>query len=245
MAKNSSSLSIFIICKNEEKIIAKTLSQARKLADEIILVDSGSKDKTLEIAREFACKISYHNWEGYGKQKNYAMSLCKNEWLLSLDADEIMTDGLIQEIKFWLSSNPEATVFKIPRKLFIGDKFIRWGAFYPDHQLRLFKRNSGLFTEVSVHEGFKPKDTYVKIVKLQYPLEHFAYDSVEDLEKTFYHYARLFEASRRGFILALTKSIYTFCYKYFFRLGFLDAGIGLKLALINAKYSFMKYENRL
>ena len=155
MKSNLLSLSIFIICKNEAHIIEDTLRQAAKLADEIILVDSGSVDATIDIAKRYATKIYTQEWLGYAKQKNYALSLCKHKWVLSLDADEVLTDRLIEEIKNLFESGQykKSLGFKIPRRLFIGKQLVKYGGFYPDYQLRLFEKGFGRFQDLPVHES--------------------------------------------------------------------------------------------
>ena len=92
-------LSISIVCLNEAGIIGECLQQAARVADEVVVVDSGSTDKTIEIAESYGAKIFHQDWLGYGKQKNFALSQCSNEWVLSLDADEILTDELIAELE--------------------------------------------------------------------------------------------------------------------------------------------------
>jgi (heptosyl)LPS beta-1,4-glucosyltransferase len=248
-------ISIFIICKNEERIIDSCLSQAAKLAHEIIIVDSGSTDSTLEICKKYTDKIFHQDWLGFGKQKNIALEHCSNEWVLSLDSDEVLSDQLINEIKALnlpiiastqdFSLNPDS--FLLARKLFIGKKEIKHGGFYPDYQLRLFRKSKGKFCSSPVHESVELKDENgifnknrngIQILKT--PLEHYAYEDLEDLERTFNKYASL-STRKQNTRKAYTSALFTFLYKYIIRLGFLDGLIGLKLALINAKYNFKKY----
>ena len=236
-------ISIFIICKNEERIIGRCLEQAAKLADEIILVDSGSTDLTLAIAKKYTEKIYLNDWLGYGKQKNLALSKCSNEWVLSLDADEVLTDELIDEIK---SLDFEADGYQVARKLFIGDKFIRHGGYYPDYQLRLFKKSQGRFCESPVHEsvellidGEYSKDRS-KCPELKNPLEHFSYDNLEQMAASFKKFAQL-SSKKPNMVLAIINYLYSFINKLIFRLGFLHGLEGLALAHIHAKYSYLKY----
>lgn len=238
-------LSVFIICKNEERIIGRCLEQASKLANEIIIVDSGSSDLTLAIAKKYTEKIYLNDWLGYGKQKNLALSKCSHEWVLSLDADEVLTDELIEEIK---SLDFQADAYQIARKLFVGDKWIRYGGYYPDYQLRLFKKSQGRFCESPVHESVEllANGSYSKdrsnCVKLRQPLDHFSYQTIEQMEASFVKFAKL--ASKRSNLpLALISYLYTFVNKLIFRLGFLHGWLGLKLALIHAKYSYLKNRN--
>ncbi len=240
-------ISIFIICLNEERIIESCLKQAAKLASEIIIVDSGSTDKTLEIASKYTDQIYHQDWLGYGAQKNIALSYCTNDWVLSLDADEVLTDELIDEIK---TLDLQANGYQIARKLYIGEKFIRWGGFYPDYQLRLFKKPLGRFCNSQVHESVELLDpktqSYTKsrhnCPLLKYPLNHYSYTSITDMEQAYIKFAKL-SNKKPNLVVAIINGVYSFINKFIFRLGFLNSTIGLRLAWINAKYSFLKYRN--
>lgn len=248
-------ISIFIICKNEERIIESCLKQASKLADEIIIVDSGSTDSTLEICKNYTDKIFHQDWLGFGRQKNVALGYCSNEWVLSLDSDEVLSEKLIEEIKSLnlpitastqgFSLNPDG--FLVARKLFIGKEEVRHGGFYPDYQLRLFRKSKSRFCSSPVHESVEVKTNSGDYTKnranmkiLKNPLEHYAYKDIKDLERTFYKYASL-STRKQNTQKAYANAIFTFFYKYLIRLGFLDGLLGLRLALINAKYNFKKY----
>lgn len=238
-------LSVAIICKNEERIIADCLKQAAKLADEIVVVDSGSTDKTVEIARAYTPKVIHHDWQGYAKQKNFSLSQCTNEWVLSLDADEVLSDELIAEIRSLDFSKPG---YQIARKLYIGKRFIRWGGYYPDYQLRLVRRSQARFSNSPVHESIELYDeeskSYSKDRKhcprLRNALNHFSYENPEEMDKAFANFARL--AHKKNNILsALIKAAFTFVNKYFLQLGLLEGSLGLRLAWIHTKYTFKKY----
>lgn len=250
-----SPISIFIICKNEERIIESCLKQASKLADEIIIVDSGSTDSTLEICKKYTDKIYHQDWLGFGKQKNLALEQCSNEWVLSLDSDEIISDELIAEIKSLnlpitgndhsVSLNPDG--FLLARKFFIGLDEIKFGGFYPDYQLRLFRKSKGRFCDSPVHESVELKKfdgSYSKdrtsITKLRHPIAHYAYKNMQHMEEAFNKYASL-STRKKNTRKAFTSALFTFVYKYLIRLGFLDGILGLRLALINSKYQFKKY----
>ena len=248
-------ISIFIICKNEERIIESCLKQASKLASEIIIVDSGSTDSTLEICKKYTDKIFHQDWLGFGKQKNIALEKCSNEWVLNLDSDEIISDELITEIQNLnlpaiasdkeVSLNPDA--FLLARELYIGDKLIKHGGFYPDYQLRLFRKSKGRFCSSHVHESVEMKDrdgNYHKdrssYTKLKHPIKHFAYKDLEHLENTFQRYAKL-STRKKNTLKAYASALFTFVYKYIIRLGFLDGLLGLRLAWINSQYKYNKY----
>lgn len=232
-------LSVFIICQDEERIIGSCLKQAAKVADEIIIVDSGSTDATLEIVSQYTDKIFHQQWLGYGRQKNFALSKCRNEWVMSLDADEVLPDELITEIQHLDMSAP---AYRIARKLYLGDKFIRWGGYFPDYQLRLFKKSLGRISDAMVHESVKLAAS-VECKKLTTPLDHFAYRDLQEMQNAFREFAKL--SDRKPNILrALLNFTYTFINKFFLRLGFLHGYLGFQLALNHAKYSYLKYTGR-
>jgi glycosyltransferase involved in cell wall biosynthesis len=240
-------ISVCIICKNEARIIDSTLKQSSKIADELIIVDSGSTDSTLEIAKKYTNKVIHHDWKGFARQKNFAISLCQHSWILSLDADEVLSDALIQEIKnLNLDDKSGPNAWKIARKLFVGDKFIRWGGYYPDYQLRLFKRGDYLFAEKPVHESLVPVQNFSSCAFLKHPLHHYAYESLDDMKSNYMNYASLANAElnskQKGQIKALAKYFYTLVYKLTARFGVLHGLLGLKLALIHAEYSYQKYK---
>ncbi len=239
-------ISVSIICLNEASIIDACLQQAAHVADEIVIVDSGSTDKTLEIAENHGAKIFHQDWLGYGKQKNFALAQCSNEWVLSLDADEVLTDELIEEIK-GLSFDSEVVGYRVARKLFVGDRFICWGGYYPDYQLRLFRNSLGDFNELAVHESVQ-LPTHAKVCDLKNPLDHFSYDSLEKMDAAYHKFAKLSTKKRNRLLnppRAVFNFFYTFFYKYLLRLGFLHGVTGVRLAWIHAKYSFLKYIYRM
>ena len=235
-------ISVSIICLNEAGGLGACLQQAARVADEIVVVDSGSTDKTLEIAEAHGARIFSQDWLGYGKQKNYALRQCSNEWVLSLDADEVLTDELIEEIK-GLDFESEVAGNRVARKLFVGDRFIRWGGYYPDYQLRLFRNSLGDFSEVAVHESVQLPD-HAKVRDLKKPLDHFSYNTLEQMDAAFKNFAKLSTKKRNRLLnpaRAAFNFFYTFFYKYLLRLGFLHGVTGVRLAFIHAKYSFLKY----
>ena len=239
-------ISVSIICLNEAGIIDECLRQAARVADEIVIVDSGSTDKTLAIAEKHGAKIFHQDWLGYGKQKNYALAQCANEWVLSLDADEVLTDDLIEELE-QLDLGSDVVGYRVARKLFVGDQFICWGGYYPDYQLRLFRNAVGGFNELAVHESVQlPAKS--KIRNLKNPLDHFSYDSLEQMDAAFHKFAQLSTRKRNRLLnpfRAVFNFFYTFLNKYFLRLGFLHGVTGLRLAWIHSKYSFFKYIYRM
>ena len=144
-------ISVAIVAMDEEANIGRTLASVR-WADEIVLVDSGSTDRTCEIAREHGARVVVEPWRGYVAQKQYAIELCTKDWVLLLDADEEVSPGLAEEIRAAIANPNAASGYKLPRKnLFLG-RWIRHGGFYPDPKLRLFRRGQGFVTGHDPHD---------------------------------------------------------------------------------------------
>src|SRR5271165_3882273 len=151
VSMESLSLSIVIVTFNEEANLTRTLASVA-WADEIVVVDSGSTDRTREIAEAFHAKFCVEPWRGFSAQKNFALEKATCDWVLSLDADEEVELALAEEIRTTLAANPSVTGFWIPRKNFFLGRWIRHGGFYPDPKLRLFRRGAGQFEVRLVHE---------------------------------------------------------------------------------------------
>ncbi len=236
-------ISAIVITKNEEKNIVRCLSGI-SWVDEIIVVDSESADKTVEIARKFTPHVFTRPWEGYSLQKNFALEKAKGEWILSIDSDEVVEEKLKEEILKTISSSQPYHGFSIPRKNFVGKRWIRFGGWYPDYTLRLFKKGEGKFEKRHVHEAvtISGKKGYLKT-----PLLHYTYRDLQDYAQRQLHYARLAgremqEKGKKAFLPGLFfHPIYNFIRCYFLCLGFLDGYLGLRLAILSSGYVFKKY----
>lgn len=237
-------LSVVIIAKNEERTIGRVIDAVSELADEVILVDSGSSDKTLEIAKSKGALCSHQDWLGFAKQKNHAMGLAHSDWILSLDADEILSSELADEIKTLLASESAKDFlgYKIPRALYIADTRVAHGGFYPDAQLRLIQNGAGFFNDRLVHEAIKIDGP---VAMLKNEMYHYAYKSVEEFDQAMEKYARLSAkefARQKKFgwkanpVNGLIHPVWTFIYRYLFRQGFMDGKLGLKIATIYSGY---------
>src|SRR5271166_4416961 len=181
------SLSVVIVTLNEEANLARTLASVA-WADEIVVVDSGSTDRTREIAESFHAKFCVEPWRGFSAQKNFALEKATCDWVLSLDADEEVELALAEEIRTTLAANPSVTGFWIPRKNFFLGRWIRHGGFYPDPKLRLFRRGAGQFEDRLVHEDLRVDGT---TASLQHHLLHYAYPTVEDYLEHMNRYSSL------------------------------------------------------
>jgi glycosyltransferase involved in cell wall biosynthesis len=249
-------LSVVIITYNEEANLARTLRSAQPLihdgGGEIIVVDSGSTDRTVEIAKSFAARVFVEGWKGYAAQKNSAIEKATGDWILSLDADEELSEELVDEI-LHLSpqAKSEARGFYVARKNYFLRRWIKHGGFWPDYKLRLFRRGEGRFPERLVHEdvqlhsfsGGNSKRSF-----LAGALIHHSYPTLFDYIDHMNRYSSLgaemaVSGGGRNFSLIdiALRPLATFIYNYCFRLGFLDGREGLLLHLYHAGYVSWKY----
>lgn len=235
------SLSVVLITKNEEKIIARCLESAG-WADEIIVIDSGSTDNTASIAKRFGAKVIFKKWEGYAKQKNFGISKAKNQWILSLDADEIITAELKEEIIKTVHGGGFAG-FYIPRRTYFYGCLLKHGNIYPDRQLRLFIKGAGKYEETDIHERFILDG---EAGHLKNPMLHYSKDSIKAHVAAMNSYTSL-EVKRAVKIgykptgySVLIKPVLYFMKRYIFRAGFLDGFAGLVYYSINAIYIFTR-----
>jgi glycosyltransferase involved in cell wall biosynthesis len=242
------SLSVAIITKNEEANLPRALESVR-WANEIVVVDSGSTDGTVEIAWSSGAKLIQEEWHGFGKQKNLAIEYCTSEWILSLDADEEVSEALAQEITQLLEETPEVDAFFVPRRNFFLGRWIKHGGYYPDPKLRLFRKGTAWFEERVVHETLQYSDP---IRTLQNDLIHHAYPTLESYIEHMNRYSTLGaeQAALKGktsrslpaFLWnVLLNPAATFVYNYVLRLGFLDGREGLLLHLYHSAYVSWKY----
>lgn len=238
-------LSIAIVALNEEANLGRVLESAR-WADEIIVVDSGSTDRTCEIAREYGARVVIEPWRGYTAQKNYALELCTKDWILSLDADEEVSPELAEEIHKVLAGPDSFDGYSVPRKnMFLG-RWMRHGGFYPDPKLRLFRRGKAYSTGRDPHDRFEMKDGE-RVGRLQGALIHHTYPTLtlylEHMNRYSSVWNRVPGAMPQGFSInaIVLRPLATFIYNYFFRFGFLDGREGLLLHMYHAGYVSWKY----
>jgi glycosyltransferase involved in cell wall biosynthesis len=234
------SLSVVIITLNEEANLPRTLASVA-WADEIVVLDSGSTDRTREIAESFHAKVFVEPWKGFAGQKNSALAKATGDWILSLDADEELEPALAEEIRDTLAGNPTEAGFWIPRKNFFLGRWIRHGGFYPDPKLRLFRRGIGAFEDRVVHEDIRVQGATGKLL-------HHAYPSLDSYLEHMNRYSSLgaqMEAAKKAsgfsFIDIVIRPRLTLFYNYILRAGFLDGREGLLLHLYHANYVSWKY----
>jgi glycosyltransferase involved in cell wall biosynthesis len=246
-------LSVVIITYNEEANLPRTLESVMPLVrdgkGEIIVVDSGSTDRTVEIARSFGAKVFVEPWKGYAAQKNSAIDKATGEWILSLDGDEELSPQLVEAIHGVLrGSREEMHGYYVPRQNFFLSRWVKHGGFWPDRKLRLFRRGEAQFENRAVHEDARlvePATHYDNIGFLTPAILHHSYPTLTDYIDHMNRYSSLGAGmiGARGFsvINIVFRPLVTFIYNYFFRLGFLDGSEGLLLHLYHSVYVSWKY----
>ncbi len=236
-------LSIVIITKNEESNIGRCLKSVR-WADEIVIIDSGSTDRTLEICRDYSCVITSSEWLGFGRTKQLAVSTASNNWLFSIDADEEMTPELADKIRRILSDNSHKNGYRIRRMSFYLGKLIRHSGWNRDYPLRLFNRKYGNFNEKDVHESVEIEGD---IGKLNEPLLHYTYPTISShlIKMDRYTSIGAEVLSQKGKKVsiagAVSRGMVKFIKMYIIQAGIMDGREGLVLALNSAYGVYLKY----
>ncbi len=232
-------ITVTIIVKDGQRHIHAVL-EALKRFDEVLIFDTGSCDNTLQIARNFS-NVTIHesNFEGFGKAHNRAASLAKNDWILSIDADEVLSPGLAEEIlKLKLK---RGSVYSLPFHNFYRGQRVRiWD---PESHVRLYNRKESSFTEALVHEAIRTEG--LAIETLQEPLFHYSYGSISDFLVKMERYSTLFAEQNQGRpsspLIALSHGIGGFLKNYFFKRGFLGGYRGFLISIYIGHTAFYKY----
>jgi glycosyltransferase involved in cell wall biosynthesis len=234
-------ISAIIITKNEEERIRECLKSV-DWVDEIVVVDSYSNDKTLEIAAEYTDKLYKRVFDDFAQQKNYAIDKASSEWVLNIDADERVTEELKKEIISTITDTKKEA-FITPIKTYFLDKPMKYAGTYPIERVRLFKKTYRFHKKV--HESIDiPKN---KVGKLENSILHYTCLNLEHYIKKYIHYAKLsakqkYEKGKKtSLIYAISRLFLDFIQKYFLQRGFLMGGSGFVYSVIRAYYSFLKY----
>jgi len=238
------SLSVIVITKNEEASIADCLASVA-WADEIIVFDSGSTDRTVELCRAYTDKVHVTgDWPGFGPQKNRAREFAAGEWVLSLDADECVTPDLRQELEAAMSNPGDRVAFAVPRRSSYCGRPMRHSGWWPDYVIRLFRRGRGRFSDDLIHERLIIDGP---VGRLRSPLVHEAFDSLEDVIETMNRYSTagaclMSDQEKRATLVgAILHGLWSFFHTYVIRAGFLDGREGFLLAVSNAEGTYYRY----
>ncbi len=237
-------LSVIIITKNEAERLPRCLESVREIADEIIVLDSGSTDATLEIARRYTDKVTVSaDWPGFGPQKNRALDDATGDWVLSLDADEWLTQELAAEVVAVLKA-PTAEVYEIPRLSSFCGRPMQHSGWWPDHVARLFRRGTARFSDDLVHERLVFSGS---TRRLKSPLNHETYRNLDEMLVKLNRYStdgaenHLKHGKRGGLGKAIGRGVWAFVRTYVIRAGFLDGREGFLLAVANAETTYYRY----
>ena len=232
-----------IITLNEERNIARAIESLR-CCDEILIVDSGSVDRTVELAQNLGARVIEAGWRGYAAQKNWAAEQAAHEWILSLDADEALSEALEAEIWSLKKSGPRHDAYTMPRLArYLGKRILHSG-WYPDRKIRLYQRGKARWVGEFIHESV---DVDGRIGHLESNILHFTCESLSEHLKTLDRYTTLAaqEIAARKIRVPLHRLIldpaWTFLKSYFLQRGFLDGLEGLTIAYMAAFYTFLKY----
>ena len=238
-------LSVVIITHNEEKNIQRCLESVKDIADEIIIVDSYSDDKTIEICKQYNAQITMHAFNGFGKQKQFANSLATHDFILSIDADEALSEELKKSIRSALQSK-KSDIYTMNRITNFCGKWIHHGGWYPDTKIRLFKKNKADWNDLPVHEILevtkKASITHLKGDLLHYSIESMSYHVAQINTYSSIAAAHLVSKHKRKSLLhILLKPMARFIKIYFIKLGFLDGFYGFVIARNSAFALFLRY----
>lgn len=236
-------LSVAIIARNEERNLPACLASVA-FADEIVVVDHASSDRTVSIAREHGARVvETTDWPGFGAQKNRALDACTGEWILSLDADERVTPELRGEIERALAQ-PRFEVYEMPRLSTYCGRFMRHGGWHPDRVRRLFRRGAARFSDAAVHESLL---TDRPVGRLREPIVHYSFRTMDEVIAKMNRYssdsaaALAARGEAPGLASAIVHGLAAFLRTYVFKLGFLDGRRGFLLAVSNAEGSYYRY----
>ncbi len=237
-------LSVIVITCNEAANIEACLGSVA-FADEIIVLDSGSSDQTCELAASLGAKVHHSpDWPGFGPQKNRALALANQPWVLSIDADERVSAALADQIQQAMSAEQYAA-FELPRLTQFCGRWIRHCGWTPDRVLRLFKREAAVFSKDLVHERVVLK--FGTVGRLEQPLLHYSYPTPSHYWRKLESYSQAWARQRHAqgkktsMLRAAVSGVVAFIRSYFFRRGFLDGGMGFAVCTMQAQAAFGKY----
>lgn len=238
-------ISVVIITRNEEDILAKTLLSLKGLSDDIIVVDSGSTDSTISIAKSHGATILETTWDGFGANKNKGNSLAKHDWILSIDADECIDNALKNALLNMELIDPN-NLYSLKFRTFIAGQPLKYGQTSGETHPRLFNRKCVSWNLAEVHEELSGIAVIKSVIKSGYIL-HYSYNDLQDyLQKsnsyTTLRAMQMFKSRKKvTFFKLYLNPLYTFVSNYIFKLGFLDGFWGYTYARLSSTYTYLKY----
>lgn len=236
-------ISAVVITLNEERNIARAIESLR-CCDEILVVDSGSSDRTCEVATRFGARVIVHSWPGYTRQKNFAAAAARNDWILSLDADEALSEPLEGEIWELKETRPRFDSYSAPRLAQYCGRWIRHSGWYPDRKVRLYRRDRAAWTGDYVHESVRVSSP---VGMLHGSILHYTCSSLSEHLRTLDRYTTLAaqeivaRQQRVGPMRLFLDPPWTFVRSYVMKRGFLDGVQGLSIAWMAALYTYLKF----
>lgn len=239
-------ISVAVITFNEERNIERCLKSVISLADEIVVVDSISSDSTVAIAQANGAKVIHQKFLGYIEQKNFAIDQCANDWVLSLDADECLSDDLQKEILQLKNNNNQPGGYIMPRLSRYCGQWIKHGAWYPDKKVRLFNRTVAKWGGINPHDKIFFTNEHPSIIQLNGDILHYTINTKEEHQQQAKRFSEitakeLFNQKKKTNALKIYfKPIVRFIRDYFFKAGFLDGKAGLQIAIISAHHVYLR-----
>ena len=244
MVDNTQRISVCMITYNAIRTIETALTSIRAFAD-VVILDSGSDDGTLEIVSKLEIRCYPQPWLGFGPQKNKCLDFALNDWVLFLDADEYLSEALLSEIKNLDLSDPNQS-FRFKRQNCLMGRQVKFSGWGNDRVVRLFNKKTTRFLDRPVHESVIPTQT---VRNLNGPLHHHPYPTLESIHDKTRTYARLAHDHLKSegwhqepVAQTMLRAGWAFCRPFIFRLGFLDGITGIRVARMAAHYTFLKYQ---
>ncbi|HXB44983.1 MAG TPA: glycosyltransferase family 2 protein [Puia sp.] len=237
-------ISVVIIAKNEASCIQKCIGSALEITQDVIVVDTGSTDDTVEISRKNNARTFLTEWNGYGEARNMGATKALYDWVFSLDADEIISKELASEL-LDLREPEQHVICKIKRRVFWGNKKINYGSWRGDSVVRLYNKQFTQWDSRAVHEQIEAGKA--SVLSLKNPIDHHTVKSLADFTNKQIHYAQLWalEANKKNkrsnYFKQLFSPVFDFLQGYIFRLGILDGLEGFWIATTSAFYTYLKY----